>query len=99
MPQLMLGQLVKSIVGRDKGRFMVVIDVIDENYVYIADGDLRKVENPKKKKVKHLKVFNLKVDLIVDKLNNKQKVYNEEIKKALEELVDANLEGKTSNRK
>ncbi|HHX24627.1 MAG: RNA-binding protein [Tepidanaerobacteraceae bacterium] len=99
MPQLMLGQLVKSIVGRDKGRFMVVIDVIDENYVYIADGDLRKVENPKKKKVKHLKVFNLKVDLIVDKLNNKQKVYNEEIKKALEELVDANLEGKASNRK
>jgi ribosomal protein L14E/L6E/L27E len=95
----MLGQLVKSIVGRDKGRFMVVIDVIDENYVYIADGDLRKVENPKKKKVKHLKVFNLKVDLIVDKLNNKQKVYNEEIKKALEELVDANLEGKASNRK
>jgi ribosomal protein L14E/L6E/L27E len=78
---------------------MVVIDVIDENYVYIADGDLRKVENPKKKKVKHLKVFNLKVDLIVDKLNNKQKVYNEEIKKALEELVDANLEGKASNRK
>jgi hypothetical protein len=57
------------------------------------------VENPKKKKVKHLKVFNLKVDLIVDKLNNKQKVYNEEIKKALEELVDANLEGKASNRK
>jgi ribosomal protein L14E/L6E/L27E len=50
MPQLMLGQLAKSIAGRDKGRYMVIIDIIDENYVYVVDGDLRRVEIPKRKK-------------------------------------------------
>ena len=98
MPQLMLGQLAKSIAGRDKGRFMVVIDIINENYVYVVDGDLRRVENPKKKKIKHLYLLNKKIDFIADKLKRKRKIYNEEIKKALKELVDESLDGETSNR-
>ena len=48
------GDLVISKSGRDKGRKLVVIKVTDENYVLIADGDLRKIEKPKVKKVKHL---------------------------------------------
>ena len=49
-----IGDLVVSKSGRDKGRMLVVTKVIDENYVLIADGDLRKIEKPKVKKVKHL---------------------------------------------
>lgn len=48
------GDLVISKSGRDKGRKLVVIKVTDENFVLIADGDLRKIEKPKVKKVKHL---------------------------------------------
>ena len=88
MPQLMLGQLVRSIAGRDKGRFMIVIDVIDENYVYVVDGDLRKIEKPKKKKIKHLQLLNKKADFIAEKLTKKRKISNEEIRKALNELID-----------
>ena len=96
MPQLMLGQLAKSIAGRDKGRFMVIIDIIDENYVYIVDGDLRKVENPKKKKIKHLQLLNKRADLIVEKLTKKRKVTNEDVKKALTELIDESHDGKSN---
>ena len=96
MPQLMLGQLSKSIAGRDKGRYMVIIDIIDENYVYIVDGDVRKVENPKKKKIKHLQLLNKRADLIVEKLTKKRKVTNEDVKKALTELIDESHDGKSN---
>ncbi|HQE05353.1 MAG: KOW domain-containing RNA-binding protein [Tepidanaerobacteraceae bacterium] len=96
MPQLMLGQLAKSIAGRDKGRYMVIIDIIDENYVYVVDGDLRRVENPKKKKIKHLQMLNKRADLIAEKLAKKRKINNEDIKEALNELIDVSQEGKSN---
>jgi ribosomal protein L14E/L6E/L27E len=52
-----VGMVVKSAAGRDKGRFMAVISVGD-GFAYIADGDVRKAETPKKKKLKHLKPTN-----------------------------------------
>ncbi len=95
MPQLTLGQLAKSIAGRDKGRFLIVIDIVDDNYVHVADGDLRKVEKPKKKKIKHLQLLNKKADSIAEKLAKKRKVSNEEIRKALNELIDDGQNGQS----
>lgn len=43
------GQIVFSKCGRDKGRAFIVYD-FNEEYVFIVDGDLRKLEKPKKKK-------------------------------------------------
>lgn len=53
--ELEIGQLVKSKAGRDKDKVFMVLSVVDEHYVMVVDGNLRKLENPKKKKVKHLK--------------------------------------------
>ena len=51
-----LGRLVVSSAGRDKGCICVIVGIGDEpGYVLVADGRLRKVENPKKKKLKHTK--------------------------------------------
>jgi len=47
------GRVVIPRAGRDKGRLMAVLRVEDE-YAYIVDGDLRTMEKPKKKKIKHL---------------------------------------------
>ncbi len=47
------GTIVCSKAGRDKGCFMVVVDVI-ETQVYLCDGKERPVERPKKKNVKHI---------------------------------------------
>lgn len=52
--ELQIGQFVKSRAGRDKGKVLIVIKIIDDKYVEVIDGDLRKLENPKKKKVMHL---------------------------------------------
>lgn len=66
MEDIALGQVVHSTAGRDKGRYFIVVGLIDHNYVLVADGGLRKINNPKKKKVKHL-VFH---DTIADDIRN-----------------------------
>lgn len=78
-----LGQVVYSKAGRDAGKKFIVVDVIDELYVLISDGDLRRIEKPKKKKIKHLKLSEEVIENISDKLIKKMKVTNSEIRKAL----------------
>mgnify|MGYP001109416910 CR=1 FL=1 len=51
---LKLGQVVMSTQGRDAGRLFIVVGFAEENHVLICDGALRKIDKPKKKKVKHL---------------------------------------------
>ena len=57
MESLRQGQIVYSKAGRDKGRVYVVLNV-DGGYAYLADGTLRGVGNPKKKKLMHIQPVN-----------------------------------------
>ncbi|GHV39277.1 hypothetical protein FACS189490_02610 [Clostridia bacterium] len=54
---LSVGQIVFSKAGRDKRNFFVIVTVEDE-YVYLSDGSIRKLANPKKKKRKHVRPVN-----------------------------------------
>ena len=80
----LLGHLVVSLAGRDKDSICAVVAMCeDEGYVYIADGRLRKVEHPKKKKLKHLKPIDWQ-PLTAEKLTNRfireaVNAYNEEL--------------------
>ena len=49
----MLGQVVLSKAGKDSGSFYAVV-LEEKDFAYIADGRLRKVEKPKRKRKKHL---------------------------------------------
>lgn len=49
------GRVVLSRQGRDEGRFFVVLQVLDDQFVMMADGLTRKLDHQKKKKIKHLK--------------------------------------------
>ena len=53
MPELKKGMLAMSKAGHDEGRLYVIIGV-DDSYVYLADGRLRPLDKPKKKKKKHI---------------------------------------------
>lgn len=80
---LTLGQVVFSKAGRDAGRKFVVTGIIDNNYVFLSDGDLRKIEKPKRKKIKHIKLTDIVLDNLETKLKENQKITNMEIKKIL----------------
>ena len=61
---LITGEIVLSRAGRDRNRAFVVINVLDAEYVLIADGKLRTLERPKKKKRKHLlKASDMRMEL------------------------------------
>ncbi|MCH5350090.1 MAG: KOW domain-containing RNA-binding protein [Oscillospiraceae bacterium] len=55
------GMIVRSAAGRDKGKFMVIVS-IEGDFAYIADGRERKLDKPKKKRLKHIRVTNTVVD-------------------------------------
>lgn len=62
-----VGEVVVSLRGRDaKRRFVIIGAAAEEDCVYIADGRLRKVESPKKKKRKHLLTEGMATPKIVD---------------------------------
>lgn len=79
-----IGQVVKSKAGRDKGRVFLVHDITDDQYVFVVDGDLRKLDSPKKKKIKHLIVFNTVIPEFKEKVENSVKINNSYIRKILE---------------
>lgn len=53
----MIGQIVCSKKGRDKGYFLVVVSE-SKNFVLVCDGKERPLERPKKKNVKHVSLTN-----------------------------------------
>ena len=53
----MIGRIVQSLAGRDADRLFVIVAELDGEHVAIADGRMRKCVNPKKKKLKHLKLI------------------------------------------
>ncbi len=79
------GKVVISTAGRDKDRYFVVLSVSD-NFCYIADGKVRKVDMPKKKKIKHLRVTEFFLENIANKLTEEQTVTNSMIRRAIAEI-------------
>lgn len=45
-----------SLKGHDAGRRYVVVGAISKEFLLLADGKYRKLDNPKCKRVKHLRV-------------------------------------------
>ena len=77
------GDIVISKEGRDKDKYFAVMEVLDEQYVLIADGSLRKIDNPKRKKSKHLFNTGLVSELVKNKLQTGARVTNPDLKKEL----------------
>ncbi len=74
---IFVGVIVKSKAGHRKGCNFAVVK-IDKNYVYICDGKERKLENPKKKNIKHISVTAKSIDLF--------NISNKKLKTLLNEL-------------
>ena len=74
--------IIESLAGRDKGKLFYVIDT-EENYVLIADGKGRKLEDPKRKKLKHVRRVSRTETRVALKIRNGDKVLNSELRRDL----------------
>ena len=87
-PEMELGRIVRAHAGRDKGKYFAVVEIVDDNFVRIADGVSRRLASPKLKKVKHLEAMPQMVDGIADKLRDNQKVFDAELRKAIKNCAE-----------
>lgn len=79
----MTGCLAKSKAGHDEGKIYLIISE-DEEYVYLSDGKYKPIEEPKKKKKKHIQIIKKKQDEdLTNRLLSGKPVSNEEIKRQI----------------
>lgn len=72
------GMVIKSLCGRDKNKYFCVLDK-QGDYVLYCNGCVRKLEKPKRKKIKHVEVTRVKLQTEILQVNK-------HIKKALTSL-------------
>ncbi|MBC8529867.1 KOW domain-containing RNA-binding protein [Christensenellaceae bacterium NSJ-44] len=78
------GRIVFSKSGRDAGKYFIILSVLDDDYVLLCDGQMRKLANPKKKKLKHLAIKPECIDSLREKLLNDKRIFDSEVRSALE---------------
>lgn len=51
-----IGQVVQITKGREKDQYAVIIKIMEDRFVLLADGEKRKYDRPKKKNVLHIEL-------------------------------------------
>ena len=83
----MVGKMAKVKAGHDKDKIYIIVRY-NEQFVYLADGKLKTLQNPKKKSKKHIQPILHKIDeTLALKLQTNDKVIDEEIKKAVKDYL------------
>ncbi|HPF53654.1 MAG TPA: KOW domain-containing RNA-binding protein [Eubacteriales bacterium] len=80
-----VGDAVRSKAGRDAGRVFIVT-AVEGQYVWLCDGDLRKLEAPKKKKLRHISP--LPTGTGMDSAADGEKVCNAQIARHIKGLCE-----------
>ena len=74
--------IVLSDAGRDRGKLFFVMSVEGE-FLLLAHGKSRKVEAPKRKKRKHVRLVSDKELEVSTKIKGEEKITNSELRRAL----------------
>lgn len=84
-----LGQLVKSKTGRDKGTYYFVCGKSEDGArLFLVDGRKRSMEKPKIKNCRHVQMVHYVAPLLKEKLAQQKTVTNEEIRLSFKELPE-----------
>ena len=87
----MIGKIVYSNAGRDSGRIFIIIGIEDENYVLLTDGNMRRLEKAKKKKIKHIIATDFSDENVSEKLQKGEKVTNADIRKGIINYLNSGI--------
>ncbi len=80
-----LGSIVISKAGRDQGRLFLVVAEVDDDFVMVANGALRKMDRQKKKRRKHLKPTGAVVQAVRERLAEGRPIEDHELRAWLSE--------------
>ena len=79
--------VVASLCGRDKGALMMVVAIDQAGYAYLCDGHMRKIEKPKRKKLKHIRLVAHTDCRAAQKIRAGERLSNSEVRRALADLT------------
>ena len=82
MKKMEAGMFARSLAGHDAGQLYVVLRE-EGDFVYLADGKLRKLENPKKKKKMHIQPDYHRAECLCEKAEAGLEIQNADIRKAI----------------
>lgn len=74
--------IVKSIAGRDKGKYFFAL-AVEEDSLLLADGKTRRLESPKRKKRKHAAFAAHSDCRVAEKIRSEDKITNSELRRTL----------------
>ncbi|OUM87967.1 MAG: hypothetical protein BAA01_11080 [Bacillus thermozeamaize] len=81
------GQVVLVTQGRDAGTFALVIRVEDERFVWIADGNKRRFDKPKKKNIRHIRPMPYFSAEVIRSLEETGRVPNSKLRFAIQKFI------------
>lgn len=76
-----VGNIVQALAGKEKGQIFVVVR-LDDKYAYLSNGKRLKKDKPKKKSLKHVKLYDEEA-LTEESLDEKNEKVNALIRKFL----------------
>ncbi len=82
------GQIVLIKSGSDAGQYAIIIRLLDDRYVMLADGGRKKFDRPKKKNVQHLQLLNYISPEVQTSLQETGRVTNGKLRFALAKYVN-----------
>lgn len=90
-PEILPGDLAVSTAGRDKGKAFLIVRA-DSGFAFVVDGRTHKIKKPKKKNLKHLKVFCVgELKSLAERIVNGECVGNERVYKAIASKKDRRI--------
>lgn len=81
------GQVVLVTQGKDAGTYALVIRIEDERFVWIADGEKRRFDKPKKKNLRHIRPLPYVAEDVVRSLEETGRVPNAMLRFAIRTFI------------
>nr|WP_249872560.1 KOW domain-containing RNA-binding protein [Oceanobacillus saliphilus] len=81
------GQIVRIMQGRDTGQYAVVIAIVDDRFVLLADGEKRKFDRPKKKNLHHIEMMDYISPEVQNSLLETGRVTNGKLRFAITKFI------------
>lgn len=83
-----IGQIVKVLRGKDEGGYAVIVRILDDRFVAIADGDKKRFDQPKKKNILHLELLPAVSSVIADSISETGRVTNAKLRFAIQKYCN-----------
>lgn len=83
-----IGQVVRVLQGREVEQYMIIIEIVDDRFVLLADGEKRKYDRPKKKNVHHIEFSDFVSPEVQNSLLETGRVTNGKLRFALSKFAN-----------